>query len=178
MAVFFFFLGWCWLFVFFFFLFLGWLFGFFFFISFDDLGTEKKMYRLTGIGPQIMWKILSDGNWVMMPNGCEKLSDEWWIMSYESWVMSDEWWKLSDEKWLAKQALRGCLVSVFKQQFLVFKQHFMYFNTLFHPHIFPQKFLNNNFQFLNTCTKQALKVFFFFLFIYYYFFFLSIEKRD
>ena len=35
---------------------------------------------------------------MMMPNGCEKLSDEWW-------VMSDEWWKLSDEKWLAKQAL-------------------------------------------------------------------------
>ena len=46
-------------------------------------------------------------------------------MSHESRVMSDE-------KWLAKQALRGCLVSVFKQQFLVFKQHFMYFNTLFH----------------------------------------------
>ena len=46
-------------------------------------------------GPQIVWKILSDGNWVMMPNGCENLSDE-------LWVMSDEWWKLSDEKWLAK----------------------------------------------------------------------------
>ena len=32
---------------------------------------------------------------------------------------------------------RGCLVSVFKQQFSVFKQHFTYFNTLFHPHVFP-----------------------------------------
>ena len=51
---------------------------------------------------------------------------------------------------------RGCLVSVFKQQFSVFKQHFTFFNTLFHPHVFPQKFLNNNFQFLNTCTKRAL----------------------
>ena len=33
-----------------------------------------------------------------MPNMCEKLSDEWWVMKIE-------WWKLSDEKWLAKQAL-------------------------------------------------------------------------
>ena len=54
--------------------------------------------------------------------------------------------------------LRGCLVYVFKQQFLVFKQHFTHFNALFHPHVFPQMFLNNNFQFLNTHTKQALKV--------------------
>ena len=38
-----------------------------------------------------MWKILSDGNWVMMPNVCEKLSDEWW--------------KLSDKKNEAKQPL-------------------------------------------------------------------------
>ena len=48
-------------------------------------------------------------------------------------------------------------MSVFKQQFSVFKQHFTYFNTLFHPHVFPQKFSNNNFQFLNTCTKRALR---------------------
>ena len=46
-----------------------------------------------------MWKILSDENWVMMPNGCEKLSDEWE-------VMSDEWWKFSDKKNEAKQSLR------------------------------------------------------------------------
>ena len=39
-----------------------------------------------------MWKILSDGNWVMMPNVCEKLSDEWW--------------KLSDGKSKAKQTLK------------------------------------------------------------------------
>ena len=49
-------------------------------------------------------------------------------------------------------------MSVFKQQFSVFKQHFTFFNTLFHPHVFLQKFLNNNFQFLNTCTKRALSV--------------------
>ena len=54
--------------------------------------------------------------------------------------------------------LRGCLVCVFKQQFSVFKQHFTYFNTLFHPHVFPQIFLNNNFQFLNTHTKRALSI--------------------
>ena len=63
-------------------------------------------------------------------------------------------------KWHKKgkkiKKLRGCLVSVFKQQFSVFKQHFTYFHTLFHPHVFLQKFLNNNFQFLNTYTKRTL----------------------
>ena len=52
--------------------------------------------------------------------------------------------------------LRGCLVCDFKQLFSIFKQHFTHFNTLFHPHVFPQMFLNNNFQFLNTQTKRAL----------------------
>ena len=32
----------------------------------------------------------------------------------------------------------------------------MYFNVLFHPHVFPQMFSYNNFQFLNTCTKRTL----------------------
>ena len=50
---------------------------------------------------------------------------------------------------------RGCLVCVFKQSFSVFKQHVTHFNTLFHPHVFPQIFLNNNFLFLNTHTKWA-----------------------
>ena len=63
------------------------------------------------------------------------------------------WKKWSPRVW----GLRGCLVSVSKQQFSVFKQHFTYFYTFFHPHVFPQKFLNNNFQFLNTCTKRVLK---------------------
>ena len=53
---------------------------------------------------------------------------------------------------------RGCLVYVFKQQLSVFKQHFTHFNALFHPHVFPQIFLNNNFQFLNTHTKRALSL--------------------
>ena len=55
------------------------------------------------------------------------------------------------------QRFRGCWVSVSKQQCSVFKQHFTYLHTLFHPHVFPQKILNNNFQFLNTSTKRALK---------------------
>ena len=55
--------------------------------------------------------------------------------------------------------LRGCLVCVFKQPFSVFKQHFTYFYILFHPHVFPQVFSNNNFQFLNTCTKRTLSIF-------------------
>ena len=109
----FFFLGWLfvvfflgWLFVVFFFtvrssilVFIFYFFYFNFLIASVSLGTEKKkMHRLTGMGPQIVWKILSNGNWVMMPNGCEKLSDEWWVIEIE-------WWKLSDEKNEAKQPL-------------------------------------------------------------------------
>ena len=52
------------------------------------------------------------------------------------------------------------MVCNFKQPFSVFKQHFTHFNALFHPHVFLQMFSNNNFQFLNTCTKRALSVFF------------------
>ena len=52
--------------------------------------------------------------------------------------------------------LRGCLVCDFKQSFSVFKQYFTHFNTLFHPHVFLQMFLNNNFQFLNTYIKRAI----------------------
>ena len=55
-----------------------------------------------------------------------------------------------------KDGVRGCLVCVFKQQFSVFKQYFIHFYILFYPHVFPQMFTNNNFQFLNTCTKRAL----------------------
>ena len=56
------------------------------------------------------------------------------------------------------QTFRGCLVYIFKQQFSVFKQYFTHFNALFHPHVFPQIFLNNNFQFLNTYTKRPLTI--------------------
>ena len=65
-----------------------------------------------------------------------------------------------NSRWHLKKLIlktRGCLVCVFKQPFSVFKQHFTHFNALFHPHVFPQIFSNNNFQFLNTCTKRALE---------------------
>ena len=71
------------------------------------------MYRLIGIGPQTVWKILSDGNWVMMPNECEKLSDGWW-------VMIDEWWVMEIE-WLKKWSQTGW--PVFVTQFSVFITH-------------------------------------------------------
>ena len=76
------------------------------------------LHWLTGMGSQIVWKILSYGNWVMMPNGCEKLSDEWWVMSDGNWggvwigkfdnsilwFLSDKLWKLKTHfmcfKWL------------------------------------------------------------------------------
>ena len=31
----------------------------------------------------------------MLPNECEKMSDEWWDMS-------DEWWVMSDENWVTE----------------------------------------------------------------------------
>ena len=34
--------------------------------------------------------------------------------------------------------LRDCLVKCFEQQFSMFKQHYMHFHILFHPHIFPK----------------------------------------
>ena len=60
---------------------------------------KKKSYTEWRYGThQIVWKILSDGKWVMVPNRCEKLSDEWWVMEIE-------WQKLSDEKNSSKQPL-------------------------------------------------------------------------
>ena len=60
--------------------------------------------------------------------------------------------------WLEIWKFRARLICVFKQHFSVFKQHFTYFQILFHPHIIPQMFSNNNFQFLNTYTKRALRI--------------------
>ena len=62
------------------------------------------------------------------------------------------------------EPVTGCLVYVFKQSFSVFKQYFTYFKTFFHPHVFLQIFLNNNFQFLNTRTKRTLMFLGLFLF--------------
>ena len=68
------------------------------------------------------------------------------------------------KRWIARNSelyhwlvnTKGCLVCIFKQPFSVFKQHFRYFHTFFHPHVFPPMFLNNNFQVLNTCIKRIL----------------------
>ena len=44
---------------------------------------------------------------------------------------------------VALENLRECLLHHFKQQFLVFKQYYTYFHTLFYPHISLHKFSNN-----------------------------------
>ena len=83
---------------------------FIFNISFGEFGywkkkmrvwvlKKKKKHQLTGMDSQIVWKILSDGNWVMMLNRCEKLSDEWW-------KLSDEWWV--DGNWVIKKVKPNC----------------------------------------------------------------------
>ena len=38
----------------------------------------------------------------------------------------------------ASQNLRPCLVELLNNSFLVFKQHYTLFHTLFHPHILPK----------------------------------------
>ena len=43
--------------------------------------------------------------------------------------------------------------------FSIFKQHYMYFHTLFHSHIFSHMFSNNNFQFLSACIKHLLNLY-------------------
>jgi len=54
------------------------------------------------------------------------------------------------------QTLRGCLVHPLKHIFSIFKQHYTYFYTLFHPQVFPHMFSNTCYQFLSTCTKHLL----------------------
>ena len=49
-----------------------------------------------------------------------------------------------------EQKFRGCLVCVFKQPFSVFKQHYTYFHTFFHPRVFSKKAENCC---LSACTK-------------------------
>ena len=67
------------------------------------------------------------------------------LYQFDIYVIS----KFGSEKqtcYMIQQALWGCLVCVFKQQFSVFKQHFTHFHILFYPHVFSQIFSNNNFQ--------------------------------
>ena len=99
---------------------LHWVFFFFFFIGFGFLGTKKRKKKKKAPwqawAPQIVWKIVSDGNWVMKANECEKLSDKWWVISDELWVISDEWWKLSDQILLAKQTLNSSIKVLSKRK--------------------------------------------------------------
>ena len=55
--------------------------------------------------------------------------------------MKNEWFKV-------------CLVHVFKQQFSVFKQYYMYFHILFYSLIFPHMFLDNKFS-VFKCMYQT-----------------------
>ena len=51
------------------------------------------------------------------------------------------------------EKLRGCLVGCFKKQFLVFKQHYMYFHTLFRLHVFPKNTIKLLEQRYQTASK-------------------------
>ena len=65
--------------------------GFFFLLGFSEFNFFFFLYWVQWVwvlkkkncikwqvwGPQIVWQILSDEKWVIVPNGCEKLSDEW-----------------------------------------------------------------------------------------------------
>ena len=73
------------------------LFFFFHWVRVSRYWKKKNCAKWQVLGPQIVWKILSDDNWVMVPNGCSIL--KWW-------VMSDEWRKLSGEKYASKHGLK------------------------------------------------------------------------
>ena len=60
-----------------------------------------------------------------------------------------------DEMWL----LRLYLVCQFKHMFSIFKQHYNYFYTFFHSHVFLYIFSNNKTHVLSTCTKHPLSCF-------------------
>ena len=67
------------------------------------------------------------------------------LYDYMSFKVNDEFCQISTETYFhdfilyfrCPKMFRGCLVYVFKQSFLVFKQHFTHFHTFFHPHVFP-----------------------------------------
>ena len=52
---------------------------------------------------------------------------------------------------LNSHILRSRLIQQFKQYFSIFKQHYTYFHTLFHPHVFPKN--------TNNVTKRPLSFF-------------------
>ena len=54
----------------------------------------------------------------------------------------------------SKPKPRGRLVHNFKHMFSVFKQHYMHFHTLFHPHVFSHMFLNNK-TYIFKCMYQT-----------------------
>ena len=75
------------------------IFFFFFFLWVWDEGKKKSCTEWQVWEPQTVWKILSDGKWVMVSNECGIL--KWWVISEEWWVMSDEWW-VTEIKWWKK----------------------------------------------------------------------------
>ena len=80
----------------------------------------------------ILWLLILSSVFIRNVNALTLL---WFNVSW-NFLFLNKWKK----KTLHLQNLRGCLVSVFKQQFSVFKQYFTYFNTLFHPCIFIKVF--------------------------------------
>ena len=136
-------------------------------LSDENKNWKQKSNRLLNSGTHIFW-VMGDRN-IVMDDGNTKTKQPLIFFTLSSITMTyhyqvthesllkkvtcERLYKLS----FLKMRFLGSLICVFKQQFSVFKQHFTHFHTLFHLHVFSQKFLNNNFQFLNTCTKQALK---------------------
>ena len=61
-----------------------------------------------------------------------------------------------------KKTIRGCLVHVFKQPFLIFEQYYIYFHTLSQTrifiHVFKQQFLV--FKYMYQTPLNILTVFF------------------
>ena len=68
----------------------------------------------------------------------ENSQNAMFMISQKKKFWSRIWEKLLLKKEQPVPNIRGRLVWHFKQHFLVFKQHYTYFHTLFHPHVFPK----------------------------------------
>ena len=112
----------------------------------------------------ILYSLEASSICLLLPISLKNMSKFIFLLSF--YVYPLKTWKNKNQEKRRSKKLRGCLVCIFKQPFLVFKQHFTYFYTFFHSHIFLQIFSNNNFQFLNTTLnffsyQKKIWIFFF-----------------
>ena len=105
------------------------------------------------------------------------------IVPIDLWILGPRSKFLSSILDLLWFIFRGCLVHNFKHMFLVFKQYYTHFHTLFTHTYFHTCFQTTKHIFLSACTKHPLSIFNNPLtlqdnYYYYYFFIFSGWEQD